>query len=253
MLYLVLLMMEVAQLIWMSCKLSWISATSIFLSRCTMLHCVRNLMLSARKNKMPNQSRLRSPIMSRRLEKKRKAKAAVDQKITDLRKQLESEEASVAVLAVDIDELEKELQVLQRRAMLTGAETTMSGERVFNLMRESLPKQLDQRPEFAAILDDVRSGMARLFHMANEKLKMVAHDISSEAEFHCQEMEDVDDDGYDDCADSVDLGGMVDKMADDCNIDRDEAVKRLGAILQRQAKRMRVNGKQDLKSNETSG
>ena len=28
-----------------------------------------------------------------------------------------------AVLAVDIDELEKELQVLQRRAMLTGAET----------------------------------------------------------------------------------------------------------------------------------
>ena len=96
--------------------------------------------------------------------KKRKTKATVDQKIIDPRKQLESEEASVAVLAVDIDELEKELQVLQRRAMLTGAETTMCGERVFNLMRESLPKQLDQRPEIAAILDDVRSGMARLFH-----------------------------------------------------------------------------------------
>ena len=190
--------------------------------------------------------------MSRRLEKKRKAKAAVDQKITDLRKQLECEEASVAVLAVDIDELEKELQVLQRRAMLTGAETTMCGERVFNLMRESLPKQLDQRPEFAAILDDVRSGMARLFHMANETSKTVAHDINSEAEFNCQEMEDVEDDGYDDCAD-VDLGGMVDKMADDCNIDRDEAVKRLGAILQRQAKRIRLVRKQEPKSDETSG
>ena len=83
--------------------------------------------------------------VSRRLEKKRKAKAVVDQKIVDLRKQLEGEEASVAVLAVDIDELEKELQVLQRRAMLTGAETTLCGERVFNLMRESLPKQLGSK------------------------------------------------------------------------------------------------------------
>ena len=95
----------------------------------------------------------------------------VDQKIVELRKQLEGEEASVAVLAVDIDEFEKELQVLQRRAMLTGAETTLCGERVFNLMRESLPKQLDQRPEIAAILDDVRTGMARLFHVANEASK----------------------------------------------------------------------------------
>ena len=137
--------------------------------------------------------------------------------------------------------------------MLTGAETTLCGERVFNHMRESLPKQLDQRPEFAAILDDVRSGMARLFHMANETSKTVAHDISSEAEFNCQEMEDVEDDGYDDCADNVDLGGMVDKMADDCNIDRDEAVKRLGAILQRQAKRIRLVRKQEPKSGETSG
>ena len=133
------------------------------------------------------------------------------------------------MLAVDIDELEKELQVLQRRAMLTGAETTMCGERVFNLMRESLPKQLDQRPEIAAILDDVRSGMARLFHVANEASKTITHDISSEAEFNCQEMEDVEDDGYDDCDDSVYLGGMVDKMAGECNIDRDEAVKRLGS------------------------
>ena len=62
--------------------------------------------------------------MSRRLEKKRKAKAAVDQKIVEMRKQLENEEASAAVLAVDIDELEKELQVLQLRAMLTGVATT---------------------------------------------------------------------------------------------------------------------------------
>ena len=191
--------------------------------------------------------------MSRRLEKKRKAKNALDQKITDLRKQLESEEASVAVLAVDIDEIEKELQVLQRRAMLTGTETTMRGERVFNLMLESLPKQVDQRPDFAATLDDVRTSMARLFHMANEMPQATAHDISSEAEFNCQEMEDVDDDGYDDCADSVDLGGMVDKMADEHHIDRDEAVKRLGALLQRQAKRMRVIGKQEPQNPETSG
>ena len=167
--------------------------------------------------------------VSRRLEKKRKAKTVVDQKIVELRKQLESEEASVAVLAVDIAELEKELQVLQRRAMLTGAETTLCGERVFNLMRESLPKQLDQRPEIAAILDDVRTGMARLFHVANEASKTISHDISSEAEFNCHEMEDVEDDGYDDCDDSVYLGGMLDKMAGECNIDRDEAVKRLGS------------------------
>ena len=191
--------------------------------------------------------------VSRRLEKKRKAKAVVDQKILDLRKQLEGEEASVAVLAVDIDEFEKELQVLQRRAMLTGAETTLCGERVFNLMRESLPKQLDQRPEIAAILDDVRTGMARLFHVANEASKTISHDISSEAEFNCHEMEDVEDDGYDDCDDSVYLGGMLDKMAGECNIDRDEAVKRLGAVLQKQAKRIRIVGKQEPTSNEASG
>ena len=140
-----------------------------------------------------------------------------------------------------------------RRAMLTGAETNMCRERVFNLMLESLLKQLDQRPDFAATLDDVRSSMARLFHMANETSKTVTHDISSEAELNCQEMEDVEDDGYDDCADSVELGGMVDKMADECNIDRDEAVKRLGALLQRQAKRMCLSRKTDLESNETSG
>ena len=59
-----------------------------------------------------------------RLEKKRKAKAAVDLKVNDLRKQLEDEEAGAAVLAVDIVELEKGQQELQRRAMLTGAATT---------------------------------------------------------------------------------------------------------------------------------
>ena len=144
--------------------------------------------------------------------------------------------------------LRRELQVLQRRAMLTGAETAMCGERVFNLMRESLPKQLDQRPEFAAILDDVRSGMARLFHMANEMSQASTHDISSETEFDCQEMEDVDDDGYDDGVDSVDFGDMLDKMADVHHIDRDEAVKRLGALLQRQTKRVRIYGKQECKN-----
>ena len=74
--------------------------------------------------------------MSRGLEKKRKAKTAVDKKIIEMRKQLENEEVSAPVLAVDIDELEKQLQVLQRRAMLTGAETTTCGERVFHLMLE---------------------------------------------------------------------------------------------------------------------
>ena len=59
---------------------------------------------------------------------RRSAKAAVDQKIIEMRKQLENEEASAAVLAVDIDELEKELQMLQRRAMLTGAATTTCGD-----------------------------------------------------------------------------------------------------------------------------
>ena len=56
--------------------------------------------------------------MWRRLERKRKAKAAVDQKVNDLRKQLEDEELSAAVLAVDIVELEKGLQELQRHATL---------------------------------------------------------------------------------------------------------------------------------------
>ena len=70
--------------------------------------------------------------------------------------------------------------------------------------------------------------------MANEMPQATTHDISSEAVFKCQEMEDVDDDGYDDCADSVDLGGMVDKMADEHHIDRDEAVKRLGRSTGRQ-------------------
>ena len=186
--------------------------------------------------------------LSRRLEKKRKAKRALDQKITDLRKQLDSEEASVAVVAVDINELEKELQVLQRRAMLSGAETTKCGERVFNLMLESLPKQMEERPEFVATLGDVRASMARLFRMANEMSQASTHDISSEAEFNCQEMEDVVDDGYGDGADIVDFGGMLDKMVDEHHIDRDEAVKRLGALLQRQTKRVRFNGKQECKN-----
>ena len=191
--------------------------------------------------------------MSGRLERKRKAKHALDQKITNLRKQLESEEASVAVLAVDIDELEKELQVLQRRAMLTGAETTMCGNVCPTSCLSLYRKQMEERLEFVATLGDVRASMARLFHMENEMPQATTHDISSEAEFNCQEMEDVDDDGYDDCADSVDLGGMVDKMADEHHIDRDEAVKRLGALVQRQAKRLRIHGKQERNNSEASG
>ena len=89
--------------------------------------------------------------------------------------------------------------------------------------------------------------------MATDMPKSTTHDISSEAEFNCQEMEDVDDDGYDDCADSVDLGGMVDKMADECHIDRDDVVKRLGALLQRQAKQLRIHEKQERKNSEASG
>ena len=67
-----------------------------------------------------------------------------------LRKQLEGEEANAAVLAVDVDELEKEPQVLQRRAMLTGAATSTCGARVFHLMLESLTKQMEEKPEFMA-------------------------------------------------------------------------------------------------------
>ena len=146
-------------------------------------------------------------------------------------------------MAVDIDELEKELQVLQRRAMLTGAETTTCGERVFHLMLESLPKQMEEKPEFMAMLDSVRASMAELVNMAKEVPKTVMREISSEADCNGQEMEDVGDDGYD-CADGVDLGSMVDQLVGECRIDRDEAVKRLGVLLQRQSKRPRFHGKQ---------
>ena len=78
------------------------------------------------------------------------------------------------------------------------------------------------------------------------------HDISTEADYNGQEMEDVGDDGYD-CADGVDLGSMVDKPVGECRIDRDEAVKRLGVLLQRQSKRQRIHGKQDSKNSETNG
>ena len=86
-----LVVLKVRQLIWTSCKLSLISATSIFLSRCTMLHCVRNLMPSARRNKLPSQSRLRSPTCQDDWRR------SVKRNMHDLRKQLESEEARVAV------------------------------------------------------------------------------------------------------------------------------------------------------------
>ena len=176
----------------------------------------------------------------------------MDKKIIEMRKQLENEEVSAPVLAVDIDELEKHLQVLQRRAMLTGAETTTCGERVFHLMLESLPKQMEEKTEFMAMLDKVRASMAELFNMANEVPRTATHDISSEADYNGQEMEDVGHDGYD-SADGVDLGRMVDKLVGECRIDRDEAVKRLGVLLQRQSKRLRLYGKQDSKNSETNG
>ena len=91
-------------------------------------------------------------------------------------------------------------------------------------------KQMEEKPEYMAMLDTVRASMAKLFHMATEVHKTTTHDISSEADYNGQEMEDVSDDGYDDCADGVDLGSMVDKLTDECRIDRDEAVKRLGAF-----------------------
>ena len=196
-------------------------------TRYTMRPCVPSLMPSERKSKMPSQSKLRSPTC--RDGWRRRAK------------QLENEEASAAVLAVDIDELEKELQVPQRRAMLTGAATTACGERVFHLMLVSQPKQMEEKPEFMAMLDKVRASMAELFNMANEVPKTAMHDISSEADCNGQEMEDVGDDGYD-CADGVDLGRMVDTLVGECRIDRDEAVKRLGVLLQRQSKRLRIYG-----------
>ena len=65
--------------------------------------------LDAKRKKKEDAKPVQAQIsnVSRRLEKKRKAKAAVDQKIIEMRKQLEHEEASAAELAVDIDELEK--------------------------------------------------------------------------------------------------------------------------------------------------
>ena len=136
--------------------------------------------------------------------------------------------------------------------MLTSAATTTCGERVFHLMLESLPQQMEEKLEFMAMLDKVRASMAELLNMATEVPKTAMHDISSEADYNGQEMEDVGDDGYN-CDDGVDLGSMVDKLVGECRIDRDEAVKRLGVLLQRQSKRLRIHGKQDSKNSETNG
>ena len=73
------------------------------------------------------------------------------------------EEANAAVLAVDVDEPEKELHVQQRRAVLTGAATSTCGERVFHLMLESLPKQMEEKPEPTALLGAVREKHGRTF------------------------------------------------------------------------------------------
>ena len=53
-------------------------------------------------------------------------------------------------------------------------------------MLESLPKQMEEKPEFMAMLDKVRASMAELFNMANEVPKTAMHDISSEAGYNGQ-------------------------------------------------------------------
>ena len=68
-----------------------------------------------------------------------------------------------------------------------------------------------------------------------------------------QGMEDVTADGYDDGVDNVELDCMVDEWVGESQIDRDEAVHRLGAFLQRQPKRPRIRGKQAAENSETSG
>ena len=217
------------------------------------LHCVRNLMLSARKSKMPNQSRPRSPMCRDDWRRNGKRKRLWIRKSLICASNSKVRRQAWRFWQLTLMSLRKSCKCCNVVQCSPVLRQPCVGSVFFNLMRESLPKQLDQRPEIAAILDDVRSGMARIFHVANEASKTITHDISSEAEFNCQEMEDVEDDGYDDCDDSVYLGGMVDKMAGECNIDRDEAVKRLGAVLQKQAKRIRIVGKQESKSNEASG
>ena len=86
-------------------------------------------------------------------------------------------------------------------------------------MLQSLQKQVEEKPEFMALLGTVRESIAELFNMANAVPKTVTHDISSETGSHGQEMEDVNDD---DC-DGVELGSMVDKLVDECEIDREGA------------------------------
>ena len=94
---------------------------------------------------------------------------------------------------------------------------------------------MEEKPEFMALLGTVR--------MANAVPKTVTHDIITETGSNGQEMEDVNDDGYDDGAGSVELRSMVDKLVDECQIDREEALKRLG-LLRKQSKRLRIHGKQ---------
>ena len=120
-------------------------------------------------------------------------------------------------------------------------------------MLESLPKQVADKPEFMALIGTVRTSMVELFTMANALPETVTHDISSDAGFNGQGMDDVTADGNDDGVDSVELACMVDELVGESLIDRDGAVMRLGALLQRQSKRPRVHWKQATENSETSG
>ena len=56
---------------------------------------------------------------------------------------------------------------------------------------------------------------------------------TSETSSDGQEMEDVYYDAYGDGAGRFELGSMVDKLVEESQIDREEAIKRQGALLQR--------------------
>ena len=106
---------------------------------------------------------------------------------------------------------------------------------------------MEEKPEFMAMLDKVRVSMAELFNMANEVPKTAMHEISSEADYNGQEMEDVGVDGCD-CADLVAWSTNLSVIAD-----RDEAVKRLGVLLLRQSKRLRIHGNGTVKTQRRMG
>ena len=112
--------------------------------------------------------------------RKGKQNPSLSKRLTDLHKNVEEEEATAEMLAVEFAKTDRELQELQCREMLTGVETTTFGERVYKLMLEIIPKQLPNNPELAIKLVTVRASMAELFSLANEKSETGSHIISSE-------------------------------------------------------------------------